>query len=148
MNANHERGILDQRFSFHQTRGRGNDNTNENQRARTNRPRSVRRRRDERGGSSEGSVLVRARTAPLSFILELHQLQISKKLQRASRLSMVTRSSLYHLSPLHRHTNCWIRGEPLFLYLKFWVWGFGVMPEEWHLERWWSFVRGVSSIHQ
>ena len=102
--------------------------------ARTNRPRSGRRRHDERGGSSEGGVFLFAR-APLPYpsSLELHQLQISKKLQ--SFKTTVDAWSLVPLSiifPPCSEPDLKIRGEPFFFYSKNLLLGF------------WGYARRIS----
>lgn len=86
------------------------------------------------GGTTNEAVRLRgvflfARAPPpypssLSFINSRFQRSF-----RASRLSMVTRSYLYHISSLYRHShcyaNCWIHGEPFnFFFLGLGFWGY------------------------
>ena len=135
MNANHERGILDQPFSFHQTSERGNDNTNENERARTNesptkRATEARRTRRFVGG---GVFLFARAPLPYPSSLKLHHLQISKKLQ-----SFKTTVDAWSLAPLSiifppcSEPDLKIRGEPFFFYSKNLLLGF------------WGYARRIS----
>ena len=115
--------------------------------ARTNRPRSGRRRHDERGGSSEGECSCsRAHRSlillPLSFINSRFQRSF-----RASRLLSMHGHSLLSLSSFLPAVNLtWRFAVNLsFFILKICCWGFGVMPEE---SREMVVVRGVPSIPQ